>query len=428
MSYEKREKTRRKRKFFRTIIISFVLLYLIFRSVPSLLASNAKTVLPEKGTLIEKISTHGFVIKHETVVRSNSSGELEFSSTEGERVAAGVEIANINSLNDTSSLKQELLQIEESISALEKSEKETKLIVNEKEKIQELQKTLIDELQNVIASSKFDEVYLLKSQLAVYDEKDKDISFATTLVGQSIENLKSKRDSINSEIRNNHIKYYSSYGGIISYKIDGYEEIYLPKDFENYTYDKLVFKELEDSELKSTVAVGEPIFKIIDNLEWYIAIKIDDLKQINAFNVGDTIKITIKEDKQELKGKIVSINLSENKGVIVTKFNAMLHNFYNMRFAEVSVIKYKKEGYKIPTKSIVDKDSIKGVYIKDKSGIVKFRPINIIGEDDNYTYVDIGDNYGNIVIKGQEQPMKTITLFDEIFLNTSSIKEGQILN
>lgn len=428
MSYEKREKIRRKRKIFRITIISFVLLYLIFRSVPSLLASNAKTVLPEKGTLIERFSGEGFVIKNETVVRSSSAGELELSSNEGERLAAGVEVANINSLNDTSSLKQELLQIEESITALEKSEKETKLIASEKEKIQELQKSLIDELQNAIVSGNFDEIYLLKSQLAVYDEKDKDISFSNTLVGQSIENLKSKRDSIDLEIKSNYKKYYSSHGGIISYKIDGYEEIYLPKDFENYTYDKLISKELENVNFKSTVTANDSIYKIIDNFEWYIAIKIDDLKQIETYEVGDTIRITIKEDNHELKGKIISINLSENKGVIVIKFNTMLHNFYNLRFTEVNVINHKKEGYKIPTKSIVDKDSTKGVYIKDKSGIVKFRPINIIGEDDNYTYIDIGDNSGNIIIKGQEQPVRTITLFDEIFLNTINIKEGQILN
>ncbi len=428
MSYEKREKVRRKRKVFRTLIISFVLLYLIFRSVPSLLASNAKTILPEKGTLIEKFSTQGFVIKHETVVKSTSSGELQVSSTEGERLAAGVEVARVNSLNDTSSLKQELSQIEESISALEKSEKETKLTLNEKEKIQELQKSLVDELQNTIISGKFDEIYLLKGQLSVYDEKDKDISFSNTLVGQSLENLRSKRDSLHSEINSNHIKYYSSHGGIISYKIDGYEEVYLPKDFENYTYDKLNLGKLEDSEKKSTIAAGEPIYKIIDNFEWYIAMKIDDLNKIQGFEIGDIIKVTINEDKGETKGKIVSMNLSGKKGVIVIRLNTMLHELYNIRFPEVNVIKSKKEGYKIPTKSIADKDSLKGVYIKDKSGIVKFRPINIIGEDGNYTYVDIGDNNGNIIIKGQERPIKTITLFDEIFLNTINIKEGQILN
>lgn len=428
MSYEKRKKIRMKRRVFRTVVISFVLIYLIFRAVPSLLASNAKTILPEKGTLIEKFSAQGFMIKYETVIKSTSGGQLEISSTEGERVAAGVEVATVNSLNDTSSLRQELLQLDESISALEKSEKENKIIVNEKEKIQELQDSLVSELQNTIISGNFDDIYLLKGKIALYDEKNKDISFSNTLAGQSLENLKAKRDNISSEIKSNHMKYYSNHGGIISYLIDGYEEIYLPKDFENYTYDKLTSKELKNNDKKSEVAVGEPIYKIIDNFEWYMALKIEDLNQIHGFEVGDISTIEIKEDKLELRGKIVAINSSDNKGVMVVRFNTMLHDLYNIRFPKVDVIKYKKEGYKIPTKSIVDKDSTKGVYIKDKSGIVKFRPVVVIGEDDNYTYVDIGDNNGNITVKGKDQTLKTITLFDEIFLNVINIREGQILN
>lgn len=426
MSYEKREKIRRKRMIFRTVIMSFILIYLVFRAVPSLLANNAKTVLPEKGTLIEKIPAQGFMIKSETVVKSTRDGELDFIAPEGERLGAGAEVVSINSLNDTSSLRQELMQIEESIAALERSEKENKILDNEKEKIEEVQETLVDELQNTIISGNFNNVYLLKGKISLYDEKNKDISFSNTLAGQSLESLKTKRDNINAEIKSNHGKYYTSQGGIISYIIDGYEEIYLPKDFENYTYDKLISKELKNISPKSGVSVGEPIYKIVDNFEWYMAIKVEDLKQIQDFEVGNTIRVEMKEDKLELKGRIIAINPLDNKGVMVIRFNTMLHNIYNNRFSKVDVIKYTKDGYKIPTKAIVDKDSTKGVYIKDKSGIVKFRPVIIIGEDNNYTYIDIGDNNGNILLK--DQAVKTVTLFDEIFLNTINIKEGQILN
>lgn len=427
MNYDKREKNRKRKKAFRTITISFILLYLIIRSIPSILVGNAKTVLPEKGMLIKKIPTQGFVIKHETVVKSTVSGNLEISSKEGERVAAGIQVASINSMNDTSTLKQELLQIEESISALEKSEIETKLIINEKEKVQGLKESLVNKLQDTIMAGNFDEVYLLKSQLAIYDEKNKDISSANTLVGQSLENLKSKKASISSEINNNHMKYYTSSGGIISYLIDGYEEIYIPKDFENYTYDSLIPKKLEYTEVKSTISVDEPIYKIIDNFEWYIALKIEDLKEIEGLEVGNNIKIEIEGDKRELEGKIIAVNPSKNKAVIIIRLNTFLHELYNIRFSKVNIILYKKEGYKIPTKSIVDKDGIKGVYIKDKSGIVKFRPIIALGEEGSYTFVDTGDNSGNIIIDGEE-PRKTISLFDEIFLNTINVKDGQILN
>lgn len=431
MSYDNRKRNRQRKKRFRITVISFILLYLILRSVPTLLANNAKTTLPEVGTLIDKFGAQGFVIKNETIVKATSKGELELLPKEGTRVSAGTEIANINILNEHSSLKQELEQINNSIIALEKSESDAEIIIKEKGKIEELQMSTIDDLQSTINVGKFDEVYLLKEKLNLYDDKVSDVSSKDTLLGQSIENLKNRKKVINEEMNKNHMKYYSNHGGIISYKIDGYEELYFPKDFENYTYDKINIPTSTKDKIndkKTSINVDEPIFKIVDNFEWYIGIKIEDMKSIKDLENNKSIIIEMKEDKKELSGRIVAINTSGNKGVIIIKLDTMLHEYYNMRFPELNIIKSKIEGLKIPTKSIVEKESVKGVYIKDPSSIVRFRPINILGEDEKYTYIEKGDSKAFIKVNGEEKPVKTITLFDEVFLNTSNIKEGQILN
>ncbi len=412
MSYGKRQKSRKRRQAFRIIFIIFIFLYFIIRSIPSILAKNAKTILPEKGLLIEKLNTSGVIIKHETLINATINGEININSIEGKRIAAGTEVASINSLKDTSSLKQELLQIEESISALEKSSTETSLLINENEKIQYISKSLVNELQRMIALGKYDEIYLLKEQLALYCEKAQDASLSNTLVGQSLESLEAKRDSIKDEINKKHVKYYTNNGGIISYNIDGYEDVFLPKEFENYTFDRLEFNNiLKITSDKSTISVGEPICKIIDNFQWYIALKLEDINEIKDIEVNKSLNFIIKDHEDELNGRIIAINTTGNKAVIVLELTTMLHDYYNLRFPKVEIIKFKKEGYKIPSQAIVDKDSLKGVYIKNKSGIVKFIPINILGQDSNYTYVNIDD----------------ISMFDEIFISPTKIKEGQIL-
>lgn len=429
MSYDNRKRNRQKRKRFRIIVISFILLYLIFRSVPTLLANNAKTILPEVGTLIDKLPSQGFVIRNEAVIKATSNGELELLPKEGTRVSAGTEIANVNILDNHSSLKQELEQIENSITALERSETEAEVIIKEKGKIEDLQLSTIDEIQNMISLGKFDEVYLLKEKLNLYDDKANNVSLEDTLLGQSIDNLKKRKEIINEEMNKNHMKYYSNHGGIISYNIDGYEEIYFPKDFENYTYDKINIEKLtKDNDKSNNINVGEPIFKIIDNFEWYMGIKVEDMKQIKDLEKNKEIIIEIKDDKKEIKGRIMDINSSGNKGVIIVKLTTMLNEYYNIRFPDLNIIKHKIEGLKVPTKSIVEKDSLKGVYIKDPSTIVRFRPVIILGEDEKYTYIEKGDGKGFINLNGEEKPVKTVTLFDEVFLNTTNIKEGQILN
>ena len=49
MAYERIKKQKKRRKLFRGIIISSIFIFILFRSVPSILANNSKTVLPEKG-------------------------------------------------------------------------------------------------------------------------------------------------------------------------------------------------------------------------------------------------------------------------------------------------------------------------------------------------------------------------------------------
>ena len=430
MAYDNREKKRRKRRKLRIMGISLTFLYLVVRSVPTLMASNAKTVLPEKDILVQKKLAKGFMIKNEIITRSTGSGELEIFPSEGDRLSSGFKVASVSGLNYNSSLRQELEQIEKSITALEKSELDTELMIKDKDKIEGLQENLGFELQELINKGEYDQVYLIKEKISLYNNKSKEVSQSDTLISQSLEKLKNRQENITKEINSNYIDYYTNTGGIISYNIDGYEETYIPRNFENYLYDKVKIDKVKNENLEEKLKVesNEAIYKIIDNFEWYMGIKIEDIKEIEGYELRDLIKIEIKEDKQELIGRIVAINISKDKAVIVLKFNTKLHEYYNMRFPEIFIIKNKIEGFKIPSKALVENDSIQGVYIKDTGGIIRFRPIIIIGEEENYVYVDMGNNKSQIQLPGKEELVRTISTHDEIFLNTTSLKDGQILD
>ena len=430
MSYDERERKRRGRRRFRALIISLTFLYLILRSGPTLIANNSKTILPERDILVEKLMAQGVAIKNETLIRATSSGELELFPNEGDRLSSGTKVASVSGTNYNSSLKEELEQIEKSILALEKSEADTELLIKDKDKIGDIQKKLSLELQELINKGEYDQVYLLKEKITLYNNKSDEVNQSDTLISQSLEKLKQRKEDITSEINSNFVNYYTNMGGIVSYNIDGYEEIYISRDFENYVYEKIKKGDIPQKSLKekSNVEANQPIYKIIDNFEWYMAIKIDDIKEIANYEIRDLIRIEFKENKEELVGRIVAINKSKDKAVVVLRFNNKLHEFYDIRFPEIYIIKNKIEGFKIPNKAIVEKDSIKGVYIKDVEGIVKFRPVNIIGEEGNYIYVDMGDNKSQIKLSGNEELVKTISNYDEIFLKSASLKDGQILD
>lgn len=423
MSYEKRKRKRVIKNSFRITIIAFIFVYLAFRSIPILLANATKTYLPIEEVVTNRISSQGIVIKDEIVYKATGSGQLDPKIREGERVPAGVEVANLNLLEDTSHLKLQLLEIENTISAISLIGK------NDESKTLEKHDNLIESIQVAINLGQYQQAISSKSELALYDDKSNEISSEGDLPGQNIENLKEKRDRLQQLVNSNNIKYYTINSGIVSYNIDGYENIFLPKDFEEYTIERWGLETInKNNVLEKDVTNDSVIFKMIDNFQWYIALKIENLKDILEYEVNDKIKLQLENEEKELEATIIAINPSSDKAVIVLKLNSYMHDYYNLRFPKVDIIKSKRQALKIPSKLIIDKDNQKGVYIKEINGIVKFRYISILSEDGDYTYIDRGDSKGYINLTGYDKALKTVSLYDEICSRSNSIKEGQILN
>ena len=431
MSYNKRKRKRLIKSSFRIAIISFIFIYLIFRSVPIFLANTAKTILPVEELVVNKISSEGVIIKNEIVYKAEGTGELDSKIKEGERVPAGIEIANINLLEDTSQLKLELIEIENSILYLSKADTDSEVIQAENTEILNKQNKLIETLQIAINLGNYGQVIASKAELELYNTNPRDIVIANKYADQSLESLQQERDELLEKINSNNIRYYTTNSGIVSYNIDGFESLYLPQDFENYTYDKIHIENInKDTIDENNVKEGSAVFKMIDNFQWYIAIKIEDIKDIVDYEINQNIWVQLENDEKEISGRIIAINLTDNKAVIVIRFNDYLHEFYNLRFLNVHIIQSKTNALKIPSKVVIEKDGQKGVYIKEINGIVKFRPIIVLSEDEDneFTYIQRGDDKGYIQLPGLENTSKTVLLYDEIFISTNNIKEGQILN
>ena len=431
MSYNKRKQKRLIKSSFRIMIISFIFIYLIFRSVPIFLANTAKTILPVEELVVNKISAEGVIIKNEIVYKAEGTGELDSKIKEGERVPAGIEIANINLLEDTSQLKLELIEIENSILYLSKAGTDSAGIQTENTETLNKQNKLIETLQIAINLGNYGQVIASKAELESYNTNPSEIAIANKYEGQSLDSLQQRRDELLEKVNSNNIRYYTTNSGIVSYNIDGFENIYLPQDFENYTYDKINVENINKDTIDDNyVKAGSAVFKMIDNFQWYIAIKIEDIKDIVDYEINQNIWIQLENNEKEITGRIIAINPTDNHAVIVIRLNDYLHEFYNLRFLNVHIIQSKTNALKIPSKVIIEKDGQKGVYIKEINGIVKFRPIIVLSEDEDneFTYIQRGDDKGYIQLPGLENTSKTVLLYDEIFINTNNIKEGQILN
>ena len=121
--------------------------------------------------------------------------------------------------------------------------------------------------------------------------------------------------------------------------------------------------------------------------------------------------------------------VQKKEALVVIKFTNYLYELYEERYLDIELIKNTYEGLKVPNESIVEHDKIKGVFIKDISGIVRFRPVEILARDTQNAIVSEGENGRIKIIKdGKEELVKTLQVFDEIFIDGSQVKEGQLIN
>lgn len=431
-------RVQRKRKRRKTVglIVLLLMAYLFLKPIVNVISGGLKTSLPNKELLVESVEGQGFFIRSEKTIKADTEGILKKTVAEGSRVGAGIEVANIHSSKDSSSLEREIIELDKAILSLEQSGAKVDDLENNMDNVQDLKQVKIEEIQNKIINKDYKDIGVFKEELVLYEKIENDEDFLDDLSNTSIETLKDRREKISQEVNTNNIKYYTQSGGIISYKVDGYESSYLPAEFEKYTFKKLDSKSyLKDNNSKDEknsseiqVNIGQPIFKLIDDFVWYIAIKIDDKKDITELDVNQNVKIKIGEDKAEIKGNIININISDNKAVVVVEFNTMMYEFYHERVSTVQLIKRETEVLKIPNKSLLEKEGQNGVYIKNKGGIIEFKPIFKVKEAGEFVYVQTGDNNSNVYLKKDSEAIRTISLFDEVILNPKAVKEGDIVD
>ena len=220
-----------------------------------------------------------------------------------------------------------------------------------------------------------------------------------------------------AQSKNTSNAYTANQAGIVSMTLDGYESKFSSKNI-----DEIKPSDFKALEVKKTVIsadqeleVGQGMFKIIENQNWYIITRIENEK-LDKLKKGDKVSININKSEEKKDATVYKIGRSKEDVFLILEMDKYLHDFYKERYVDLKITKDVYSGLKVPQNSIIEKDGTKGVFIKDISGVVKFRPVNIMKKTKNTTLVEPVDG---------QTPLK---LFDEVFTDGKKVKEGQLVN
>jgi len=360
------------------IVLLIVIIYVVY-TIYLLVKQPTSIFTVEEGKLYLEETNVGYVIREEKVVKGeNYKNGMKQIKSEAARVAKNDEIFRYYSMNEESLVKR--------IAELDK-------------KIQEVMTNNIDILPS--------DMRLLENQI---DEKVMDINSVTNMVkleeykreinelvtrkariagdlspkGSHLNQLIEERKTYESRLNSGAEYVKAPISGIVSYKVDGLEEILTPDNF-----NALSKKYLENLGLSTgkLVATNDEAGKVINNFYCYIA-TISKSKEANEAQVGQRVRIRLSNNK-EIQAQITNIIKEDEEEdiLIILRIEKEVNELINYRKISFDLIWWSDSGLKVPNQAIVEVEELNYV-VRNRAGYLSELLVNVKKQGEKYSIVE----------------------------------------
>lgn len=398
----------KKKKIVIGIVLLALLVYISY-TIYLLIKQPTKVFTVEQGELYQEETDVGYVIRDEQVVKGeNYKNGMEKIKAEGERAAKDENIFRYYSANEES-LKQKIADLDTKI---QEAMSNDNTIDNIDTKSLETQ---IDE--------KLDEIYNIKdiSILSEYKKEIEDLVTKKAKIagdlspqGSYLNQLIEERKNYESELNSGAEYVKAPMSGIVSYKVDGLEDVLTPENFSALSKEYLESLNLQTGKI---VATSEESGKIINNFYCYIA-TISSSNEAKQATVGQNVKIRL-SDNEEIPAEITNVVKQEDDDVlIILEVKKGIEELINYRKISFDLIWWSASGLKVPNQAIVKVDD-KNYVVRNRAGYLSKLLVNVTRQGDRYSIVEPYTTeelkemgYSNDEISSY----KKISLYDEIIL------------
>ena len=398
------------------LIISAVILAIVIfciYKVVIFIKNPTDTFTVEQGQIYQTEKAIGYIIREETIVKgSNYKNGIEQIKTEGERVAKGESIFRYYSSGEEnliSKIKDLDVKIDEAMS------KEISLLPGD---IKALEKQIESQIMSLRTETSMQEITKIKKDISNNITKKAKIAGKLSPSGSYLNKLINERSKYENQLNEGAEQVSTPISGVVSYKVDGYEEKLNTSDFS-----KITSKLLENLNLKTgqIVSDSKESAKIINNFECYIACVLNS-KQAMEAEVGKTAKLRL-SNNEEITGTIKCINKEENKSVVIFEIDEQVQELVSYRKISFDIIWWSYSGKKIPNTAIGKEkvgDNEVAYITRTRNGYQDKIRVKILRQNDKYAIVD---NYTSEELKEigytseEIKERKTLTLYDEILKN-----------
>ena len=371
--------------------------------------TNVFTV--EEGKLYKEETDIGYVIRNEKVVRGeNYKNGMEQIITEGEKAAANENIFRYYSTNEES-LKTKIAELDGKIQ--EAMAKEDTNIPTSDVKI--LENQIDQKIENINKITNMSQLEEEKKQIDELVSKKAKIAGETSPQGSYLRNLIEERKGYESQLNSGAEYVKAPISGIVSYRVDGLEEVLTPDNFSNLSKEYLEGLNLSTGKI---VATSNEAGKVIDNFYCYIA-TITSSEEAKQAEVGDKVKARL-SNNIETDAEITNI-IKEDDGdiILILRLTEQIKELINYRKITFDLIWWNTSGLKVPNQAIVTENELNYV-VRNRAGYLSKILVKIKRQGDKYSIIESYDTEELKDLGFSDTEIanyKKISIYDEVLIN-----------
>lgn len=417
---EKKNEKKKENKFIKFLkkhrkkILLLVLLCIfayITYMVVQLIKNPTDTVYVEMGQIREEELAVGYIIRDETVLKGdNYKNGLEQIKTEGEKVAKGESVFRYYSNNEENLVKkiQELDEKIDEAMAKEDSLVDTKV----------LEEQIDVKINELYGESNLKVIQNNKDEILTNMSKKSKIAGEQSPAGSYLKKLIDERKEYENELNSGAKALEATKSGIVSYRIDGYEDVFTADDFGKYTKDFL-----DDLKLKTgqIIPMSSEAGKIVDNYNCYIVCVLDS-EYSDSAEVGDEVTIKLPSGK-ETDATIEYKTVDGRENILTLKIDEGVEELTSYRKISFSIVWWSKTGLRIPNSAIKteEKNGNQISFVtRTRIGYEDKIIVKILKTNEKYSMVTnyTSDELTDLGYTIEEiRQMPNVAIYDEILLN-----------
>ncbi len=361
------------------IIFMIIFLYIVFSVYSYLTRDQVRFYEVADGNIVRQEQYTGVAIREEETVDAASSGYIHYYIQDGKRVAVGSEIYMVDETGALETYLKDHPELNKEMSY---------------EQIADIRYKL-SQFSQTFKNSAFSYLYDTKFSLD-----------ATALEYSSISDAQDL-NSVLSQLGINYSQISAQKAGVVSYSVDGYEDL-TPDAVTENIFSMNGYK-MNITKPGNLIEGGTPVYKLITSTNWFIVFPVsDEMKE----KYQDVHKVQVhfieKDITTNASFDIYTASDGNNYGKL--SLNELVEQFSGERFIQFDLVINNKRGLKIPLTSITEKDFFiipkefmvtsedgttgfnRQTALADGSMATEFVPSEIYRIDDQYCYVTVPES------------------------------------